>query len=349
MSRFIDEVELIVRSGNGGAGAVSFRREKYVPKGGPDGGDGGNGGDVIFKVKRDLRSLYDLKLKRIYKAMNGFPGSGRNKKGSKGEDCTIHVPPGTVILNGKSKDLLIDFADSDGETTLLKGGQGGLGNAHFATSTNRAPRYAQKGSTGKELALIVQVKTIADVGIVGLPNAGKSTLLSVLTDARPEVADYPFTTISPNLGVMNYKDIRQFIIADIPGLIEGASNGHGLGIQFLKHIERTKILVILIDLFNGDFNKQYETLLKEMSSYSKRLLEKPRLIVGSKKDLIQDKQASLFLSMQIPGIEIPEIKISEIKISGKKLCISSVSGDGLNVLKEEIAKLLENLNEKCLS
>jgi GTP-binding protein len=330
LSRFLDEADIYVRSGNGGPGAVSFRREKYVPRGGPDGGDGGAGGDIILKVKSELRSLYDIKRKKTFRASNGMPGMGSNKNGAKGADLIIYVPPGTVVLEKESKKILEDLTPENSEVILLKGGKGGFGNAHFTSSRNRAPRYAQKGIPGLEAYLTLQLKTIADIGIVGLPNAGKSTLLSVITDARPRVGDYPFTTLTPNLGVMNYKDSRQYVLADVPGLIEGASKGYGLGIQFLKHIERTKMVLFLLDLFRRDFEIQYHALQNEMRNYSAKLLEKPKLIVGSKGDIISDEDTRNFFKWA-PGEE--------------KICVSSVTGKGIDDLKDKIAYRMELLNE----
>jgi len=330
MQRFVDEADIIVRSGDGGQGIVSFRREKFIPKGGPDGGNGGDGGDIIFEVNKNLRSLYNIKLRRIFKAQSGRSGSSQNKNGAKGKDCTIHVPPGTVVMVKKSGEVLFDLTEEGKKKVLLKGGKGGYGNAHFATSVNRTPRYAQKGIPGQEIELTLQIKIIADVGLVGLPNAGKSTLLAVLTDARPRIGDYPFTTLTPNLGVMIYKNKRQLVLADIPGLIEGAHEGHGLGIRFLKHIERTKVLLFLIDLSRNDYSLQYDTLRNELYSYSQGLLEKPSVLVGSKRDIVARLEAEKFLQMNTDK---------------KKLCISSVQRTGLDELKDEIVFLMEKCNE----
>jgi GTP-binding protein len=330
MSRFVDETEIVVRSGNGGPGAVSFRREKYIPKGGPDGGDGGDGGAVLFRAKKELKSLYALKMKVRYRAEDGRPGGGKNKKGAKGRDCVIEVPVGTVITEKESKLVLADLTVPGDEILIMKGGKGGFGNAQFATSVNRAPRYAQKGLQGEECSLAVQIKTIADIGIVGLPNAGKSTLLSVLTDARPIVGDYPFTTLTPNLGVMTYKGTLQFIIADMPGLVEGASEGHGLGTRFLRHIERTKGLLLLLDLSRGDYHVQHDTLLREIGSYSGALMQKPRLVVGSKQDVAPAERIEEFLRSG-PG-EAP-------------VCVSSVTRHGIDRLRDEIAMLMERVDE----
>jgi GTP-binding protein len=325
LSRFVDEAAITICSGEGGRGAVSFRHEKWVPKGGPDGGDGGDGGDVVFRAEDNMRSLYEHKIRQVYRAKNGSPGSRRNMKGRKGLDCVIRVPRGTVILDGESGKLLADFA-RDEEVVLLKGGKGGHGNAYFATSTNRAPRYAQEGTEGQKLGIILQIKTIADVGVVGLPNAGKSTLLSILTEARPKIGSYPFTTLTPNLGVMEFKAQKQVVIADVPGLVEGASHGVGLGIQFLKHIERTKVLLILIDLSEGDYMRQYKVLNGEMKQYSRDLLIKPRLVVGSKRDIVGQHEEESFLHGPIPG---------------EKFCISSQTQFNITILKERIVAILE--------
>ena len=348
----MDEADITVRSGNGGRGAVSFRREKYVPRGGPDGGDGGDGGDVIFRVENNMRSLYDHWIRKVYRAKNGSAGSRRNMKGSKGADCVIPVPRGTVILEKKSQKLLADLAghpdlagegalkrsfnlnEVTGALKLLVGGRGGHGNAFFATSTNRAPRYAQDGTPGHELEITLQIKTIADVGLVGLPNSGKSTLLSVLTEARPKIGQYPFTTLTPNLGVMNYKREKQVVIADVPGLIEGASSGVGLGIRFLKHIERTRVLIVLVELSEGGYMKQYEVLESEMRQYSGALLDKPRIIAGSKCDVIGQQDEAAFLEAAIPG---------------EKICISSLTRFNIDILKDRIVLLLGKNSGKTLS
>jgi len=325
MARFIDEVELTLVSGRGGDGAVSFRREKYAPKGGPDGGDGGRGGDVVFAVKKGLRTLHDLKTRNVVKARNGKPGEKKERKGADGEGVVVSVPPGTVIIDPVSGALLADLVTADDVYTAVRGGRGGFGNTHFKTSTNQAPRYSQKGGPPENLRLRLQLKVIADIGIVGLPNAGKSTLLSVLTSAKPKIAGYPFTTLSPNLGVMRFGNESEYVIADIPGLIEGASTGQGLGIQFLRHVERTKAIVYLLDLL-GDPEQDYKTLLREMENYSGKLLEKPRLIVGSKRDAVGDGDEEAFLKGPPPG----------------KLTVSAVTGRGVGALKREIVHLMEN-------
>ncbi len=284
MQHFVDEAFIKVKSGNGGAGCVSFRREKYIPYGGPDGGDGGDGGAVIFQIKNNVRTLYNLKLKRNFFAENGKPGMGNQKNGKKGEDIAICVPPGTLIFDAETNELVKDLTGNDEEFVLIRGGKGGQGNMHFATSTNQAPRYAQKGIPGLEMSLKIELKLIADVGLVGFPNAGKSTLLSVVSKARPKVANYPFTTLTPNLGVFTVEN-ESFVMADIPGIIEGASHGAGLGIEFLKHIERTKILLFMINLDDEEYVTQYKKLQIELKNYSKKLSKKPYLIVASKMDI----------------------------------------------------------------
>lgn len=281
---FVDETIIKVRSGNGGAGCVSFRREKYIPYGGPNGGDGGDGGSVFFRVRDNLRTLYDLKRRKNFIAKNGLPGMGSQMNGKDGEDIYIDVPLGTVFYDADTGILIHDMLDSEETFEFLKGGKGGLGNMHFATSTNQAPRYAQPGLPGKEMRLRVELKLIADIGLVGFPNAGKSTLLSVVSCAKPKIANYPFTTLVPNLGVFHI-DYESFVMADIPGIIEGASSGIGLGIEFLKHIERTKLLLFIIDLDDPDYELQFDKLRKEILNYSKELYNKPYLIAASKYDL----------------------------------------------------------------
>ncbi len=284
MNGFVDETAIEVISGDGGPGAVSFRREKYVPKGGPDGGDGGRGGDVIFVVKENLKTLSHLRAHHVYRAENGTPGKGRKKHGRDGDDVEIEVPPGTLLKDHDSGEILKDFEEPGERWTFLEGGKGGLGNANFATSRKQAPRYAQPGLPGKAAKLLVEMRLIADIGFVGFPNAGKSTLLTTLTNAHPKVADYPFTTKIPNLGVMHagYRDI---ILADIPGIIEGASEGAGLGFKFLKHISRSFGLAFLIDCSREDYGDTFSILLSELERYAEPLVSKNRIIVGTKLDL----------------------------------------------------------------
>jgi len=290
MSRgFVDEALLEVASGKGGAGAVSFRREKYVPKGGPDGGDGGTGGDLVFQVKSNLKTLSHLTGKRIFKAKNGDPGRGRRCHGKDGEDLIITVPPGSIIRDAETGQVYKDFdQDIDGEQwVFLKGGKGGLGNWHFRSSRKQAPRFAQDGTPAEEARVVVELNVIADIGFVGFPSVGKSSLLRELTNADPKVAPYPFTTKIPNLGVLRISE-KEVVLADIPGIIEGASHGVGLGFQFLKHISRTEALAFMLDLGEEDFLKTYDQLLVELEQYEPSLLAKKRLIIGTKKDMDED-------------------------------------------------------------
>ncbi|MCI0449064.1 MAG: GTPase ObgE [Chlorobi bacterium] len=337
----IDNVKITIKSGDGGNGCVSFRREKYVPKGGPNGGDGGNGGDVIFKADNSLSTLIDFKYRRIYKAQNGKHGMGGDKTGRNGEDIIILVPCGSIIKDASSGEVLADLTENGETFTAAKGGKGGRGNSHFATSTNQAPRNAEPGKKGEEKEIEIELKLIADVGLVGLPNSGKSTLISKISAAKPKIADYPFTTLQPNLGIVKYKDFQSFVVADIPGLIEGAHKGKGLGIRFLKHIERTKVLVFLIDstLASEKENKteDYDTLVNELKSYDKKLLDKPRIICLSKIDALTDEQKK-----PLNKIKFKEGKTKEEKSKEKipVLKISSLSGENLNKLNDEIWMLL---------
>lgn len=298
MFGFVDEATIEVSSGNGGPGAVSFRREKYVPKGGPDGGDGGRGGDVIFIVKHNLKTLSSLKLQRIFRAENGEGGHGRRKHGKDGHDIVIEVPPGTLLREKESGALLKDLG-SDGEWVFLRGGRGGQGNTHFSTARRQAPRFAQPGEEGATVSLLVELNLIADVGFVGHPNAGKSTLLSVLTNARPRIGDWPFTTRTPNLGVLRTED-RELVLADIPGIIEGASHGAGLGTQFLRHVTRTRALLVLIDLSDPDPAVAFDVLMAELRAFSTELASKPRLVVGTKLDIVGTNEALEALRAALP-------------------------------------------------
>ncbi|MFP4211013.1 MAG: GTPase ObgE [Alkalispirochaeta sp.] len=282
---FTDEAEIFVRSGHGGAGAVSFRREKYVPKGGPDGGDGGRGGDVVFVVKENVKTLSHLKMQQRFFAQNGRSGAGRQKDGAKGADVVIEVPPGTAVYDAESGEQLLDLTDTGSRTVLYEGGRGGKGNTHFKSSRHQTPRFAQPGEEGVEKRLRVELQIIADIGFVGLPNAGKSTLLKVLTAANPKIGNYPFTTVIPNLGVLHQFD-RDIVLADIPGIIEGAGQGVGLGIKFLKHIARTKGLAFVIDVGDTDPVEAYRILQSELSEYSRQLGEKRRIVVLTKQDRI---------------------------------------------------------------
>jgi GTP-binding protein len=281
---FVDEALIDVSSGKGGNGCVSFRRERYAPKGGPDGGDGGRGGDVVFVTKQNLNTLSGLRYRRVFRAENGRPGEGAQRHGRDGNDVVVEVPPGSVIRDAESGEILADLLEDGQRWVALRGGRGGNGNVHYKSSTRQAPRYAQDGEPGESARLLVELRLVADIGLVGHPNAGKSSLLRVLTAARPDVADYPFTTKTPYLGVFRY-DYVDVTIADIPGILEGASDGVGLGTSFLKHISRTKALAIVVDLTDEDPVATYHGLLAELSAYSDDLAAKSRVIVGSKMDL----------------------------------------------------------------
>jgi GTP-binding protein len=286
--KFIDEALITVQSGNGGRGCVSLRREKYVPRGGPDGGDGGKGGDVILRSSLRRRTLYPFQFKRQFKAQNGAHGQGKQKTGKNGQDLIIEIPPGTLVKDAASGEVIKDFTATGESLTVVKGGRGGLGNARFKTSTNRTPRYAQPGETGQFRQLKLELKLLADVGIIGLPNAGKSTLISVISSATPKIANYPFTTLTPTLGVVATDWGDPFVVADIPGLIEGAHQGAGLGTQFLRHIERTRILIHLIDA--GDIDpedprRHLKTVNRELESFNPQLTEKPQILTLNKMDL----------------------------------------------------------------
>ena len=288
--KFLDQAKIYIKAGNGGSGSASFRREKFVEFGGPDGGDGGNGGSVIFVADRNLNTLVDYRYTQHFKAEHGRPGSKRNRTGGGGQDLILKVPLGTQIFEEDNKTLLFDLNKKGEEFIAAIGGKGGLGNTRFKSSTNRAPRKFTKGTIGEEFVIWLQLKTIADIGIIGLPNAGKSSLLAAITNANPKIANYKFTTLNPNLGVASYDD-KEITIADIPGLIEGAHEGVGLGIQFLKHIERCKSLLHLIDITNLDLNESYHQVKNELKNYSSKLLEKKELVVLNKIDLIDKNTA----------------------------------------------------------
>ena len=288
-SNFIDHVKIHCRSGAGGAGSVHFRREKFVPKGGPDGGDGGRGGHIILKGNKQLWTLLHLKYRKHVQAENGKPGEGGKRTGAQGEDVILEVPLGTVAKEAESEQKLLEITEEGQEEILVPGGRGGLGNDHFKTATKQTPRFAQPGEDQEEGWYVFELKLLADVGLVGFPNAGKSTLLSVISAAKPESADYPFTTLTPNLGVVSYRDHRSFVMADIPGIIEGAAEGKGLGIRFLRHIERNSILLFLIPADSLDIMKEYDVLLGELRKYNPELLDKKRILAISKSDLLDDE------------------------------------------------------------
>ena len=319
---FFDESRIYIKSGNGGTGACSFRREANVPFGGPNGGDGGNGGNVIVKVNTHLNTLIDFKFKQHYKAENGQNGGGRDCHGRNGKDIILKVPLGTQIFD-EEENLLVDLDEKNKEFTIAKGGHGGRGNASYKTSTNRAPRKFEQGEITEEQIIFLKLKIISDVGLVGFPNAGKSTLISVVSNAKPKIADYPFTTLKPNLGVVLYDD-KDFVIADIPGLIKGASEGHGLGHRFLKHVERCKTIIHLIDINCDNPIDSYKIIRKELEKYSKFLADKKEIIVLNKIDLIDKKS-------------ITQIKNKLQKATKKTVfTISAVAKINLNQLKQQI-------------
>jgi len=287
--KFLDQVKIYIKAGNGGDGSPSFRREKFIEYGGPDGGDGGKGGSVILKAEQNLNTLIDFRYQQHHKAKRGENGAGQNRTGKSGEDLILKVPLGTQVFEEDNKTLIYDFTKISEEFTAAAGGKGGLGNTRFKSSTNRAPRKFTKGTQGEDFTIWLQLKTIADIGIIGLPNAGKSSLLASVTNANPKIANYQFTTLNPNLGVASYDD-KEITIADIPGLVEGAHKGTGLGIQFLKHIERCKSLLHLIDITSEDLKKSYQQVKNELKKYSNKLIKKKELIVLNKIDLIDEKE-----------------------------------------------------------
>ena len=292
--KFLDQVKIYVKAGNGGDGSPSFRREKFIEYGGPDGGDGGKGGSVILKAEQNLNTLIDFRYQQHHKAKRGENGAGQNRTGKSGEDLILKVPLGTQVFEEDNKTLIYDFTKISEEFIAAAGGKGGLGNTRFKSSTNRAPRKFTKGTQGEEFTIWLQLKTIADIGIIGLPNAGKSSLLASVTNANPKIANYQFTTLNPNLGVASYDD-KEITIADIPGLVEGAHKGTGLGIQFLKHIERCKSLLHLIDITSEDLKKSYQQVKNELKKYSNKLTKKKELIVLNKIDLIDEKEVNYII------------------------------------------------------
>lgn len=332
--KFIDEAMITVQSGHGGKGCVSFRREKFIPRGGPDGGDGGKGGDIILITTSRKRTLYHFKYQKHFKAENGAHGQGKQKTGKNGRNLTIELPPGTLVIDADTGLLIKDLVDTDETFVILKGGRGGQGNTKFKTSTHRTPRFAQPGEPGETRTLKLELKLLADVGIIGLPNAGKSTLITAISSARPKIADYPFTTLTPSLGVVQTNWAEPFVVADIPGLIKGAHQGTGLGIKFLRHIERTRILIHLIDVSSIDPDDplhQYHTINQELVMYDEKLVKKPQIVVLNKLDL--------------PGVrKAAEIFQSALK-DKKVLLISALSGQGLEQLKSQIVHLLDSNDE----
>ena len=325
---FVDYVKINVASGKGGKGSTHLRREKYVAKGGPDGGDGGRGGHIILRGNSQFWTLYHLKFKRHFKAEKGNDGGKNRITGSNGKDIFIDVPLGTVVKNTTDQSTIFEITEEGEERIICAGGKGGRGNWHFKSSTNQTPRYAQPGLPNQEIQITLELKVLADVGLVGFPNAGKSTLLSVITDAKPKIADYEFTTLKPNLGIVKYRDFRTFIMADIPGIIEGASEGKGLGHYFLRHIERNSTLLFMIPSDSDDIVTSYKVLLKELKKYNPEMLDKSRLIAITKSDLLDDEL-----------IKEIEFEIKE-KIDEEFIFISSISNLGLIELKDKIWEML---------
>lgn len=326
---FVDYVKIYVASGKGGKGSSHLHREKFIEKGGPDGGDGGRGGHVIIRGNESLWTLHHLRFERHIKAGHGGDGGSSRSTGSDGEDRYIEVPLGTVVKDKETGEFLFEITENGEEKILAKGGKGGLGNWHFRSSTNQTPRYAQPGIPGEELDIILELKVLADVGLVGFPNAGKSTLLSVLTSAKPKIGDYPFTTLKPNLGIVEYRDFKSFVIADIPGIIEGAAEGKGLGHYFLRHIERNSTLLFLVPADAEDIKKEYDILLDELRRYNPEMLDKDRLIAISKCDMLDDElKAELKEQLDKDFEGIPY------------LFISSVAQHGLTELKDKLWQML---------
>ncbi|MDR2122848.1 MAG: GTPase ObgE [Flavobacteriaceae bacterium] len=324
-SNFVDYVKIHCKSGHGGAGSAHLHRAKYIPKGGPDGGDGGRGGHIILRGNSQLWTLLALKYSRHIKAEDGKPGGKQELTGANGTDVYIDVPIGTIAKNGKGE-VIGEITEDKQEILLLKGGKGGLGNSHFKSPTNQTPRYAQPGLDGEETDIVLELKLLGDVGLVGFPNAGKSTLLSSITSAKPKIADYAFTTLVPNLGIVKYRDFQSFVVADIPGIIEGAAEGKGLGHRFLQHIERNSVLLFLIPADTENYYGEYQILLNELKKYNPELTDKDRLVAISKSDLIDEELEQ-------------EIKKSFPK-DIKPIFISSVTGKNLTLLKDELWKLL---------
>jgi len=325
---FIDQATISVKAGKGGNGIVSFRREKFIPKGGPDGGNGGNGGSILLRADHHLTTLMDFRYKRNYIARNGENGMGSNKTGKSAPDVLIRVPVGTVVKDIETSEVIADLTADHDEILIAAGGKGGKGNAEFATSTNQAPRRASSGTPGEEKNIELELKLLADVGLVGFPNAGKSTLIARISAAKPKIADYPFTTLIPNLGIVRYREEKSFVVADMPGLIEGAHQGKGLGIQFLRHIERTRVIVLLIDCTTQDARQEYDVLVNELESFSASMLKKPQIVAISKMDLANDTLAK-------------SLRRVSFKRGIPKVYISAVTGEGIEKLLDLLWKKLQ--------
>ena len=334
--KFIDEVTIEVEAGHGGRGCMSFRREKFVPRGGPDGGDGGDGGDVVAVADPQLTTLLDLRYQRLYRAGRGVHGKGKDQHGKRGEEKVIPVPVGTTIRDAESGELLADLCEPGQRVVIARGGKGGRGNARFVSSTNRSPRKVQPGLPGEERRLDVELRLLADVGIIGLPNAGKSTLISVISAARPKIADYPFTTLVPNLGVVSYGEGKSFVVADIPGLIEGAHRGEGLGHKFLKHVSRTSVLIHLLDasrITEDDLLSDWRAINRELELFDPALAARPQIVVANKIDLPEAREAAALLKEKFAAMSVPFY------------AISAATHEGLRELTFSIARKLEDRKE----
>ena len=324
--KFIDHTPLAVKAGSGGMGCIAFLREKFRPKGGPSGGAGGHGGSIILQVNKQLSTLQDITLNHLYRAENGANGGGKNMHGKNGKDIIIKIPPGTIIKNAETEQILKDLTGENESYVVAKGGNGGFGNARFKTQQNTAPKIANDGQPGEELKIELELKVLADVGLVGFPNAGKSTFISKISNAKPKIADYPFTTLVPNLGIVKYGNYNSFVMADIPGLIRGASDGKGLGSQFLRHIERTKVLVYLVECIDEEIYENFVTLKNELKKHNPELIKRPSLLLLTKTDLIPTELLELGkVSKEIPIVQI-----------------SSVSGKNLNEAIQSIAELIQS-------
>tara|TARA_B100000131_G_C18121019_1_gene612934 strand:- start:1343 stop:2311 length:969 start_codon:yes stop_codon:yes gene_type:complete len=320
--KFIDQATLYLKAGDGGHGCIAFKREMHRPKGGPCGGDGGNGGSIIFKVDRQLTTLQDVSYRRHYKADRGMHGQGSDRHGKNGKNLILHVPPGTIISNIDTEQIIGELLNHNDQVIVCKGGNGGFGNARFKTHSNSAPDFANDGELGEEIKVLLELKILADVGLVGFPNAGKSTFISKISSAKPKVGDYPFTTLIPNLGIVKYSEYKSFVMADIPGLISGASDGKGLGSQFLKHIERTKILVFMIDSSSDDINEEYKILKNELKKHNEELSDRKSFLLLTKSDVLNDD-------------------IKNIPQNVDYIIISSITNSNLKIAIQKIAQLLE--------
>ena len=333
-SNFVDYVKILCRSGKGGAGAMHLYRAKYVPKGGPDGGDGGRGGNVYLRANRNLWTLLHLKYSRHVLAGNGSPGGANRSFGKDGEDKTIEVPCGTAVFDANTGEFLCEVTQDGEEVVLLKGGRGGLGNWHFKSATNQTPRYAQPGEPAVERTVILELKLLADIGLVGFPNAGKSTLLSTISAARPKIADYPFTTLEPNLGIVSYRDNRSFVMADIPGIIEGASEGKGLGLRFLRHVERNAVLLFMVPADTDSIRKEYDVLLRELTAFNPDSQDKQRVLAVTKCDMLDDELIEAMKN------DLPDVPV---------VFISSVTGQGITELKDVLWRELNDEENRVMT